>query len=161
MPILNREKALRCLRKDRVLLAGLLEGLDQQAALDLRDGPDGWCLLDIICHLADFERIFAGRARSMLAQDEPRFPAVDHLALVVANNYAQQDLNATWQRWLQAREAFINWLEGLDEAQLARPGIHPETGAMTILHLAINTVLHDVDHMEQISRVIGRGSLAR
>ena len=53
------------------------------------------------------------------------------------------------------------WLEGLDEAQLARPGIHPETGAMTILHLAINTVLHDVDHMEQISRVLGRGSLAQ
>ena len=74
MPILNREKALRCLRKDRVLLAGLLEGLGQQAALELRDGPDGWCLLDILCHLTDFERIFADRARSMLAQDEPRFP---------------------------------------------------------------------------------------
>ncbi len=161
MPILNREKALRSLRKNRVLLAGLLEGLDQQAALDLRDGPGGWCLLEILCHLTDFECIFAERARSMLTQDEPRFPHVDQLALVVANNYARQDLDATWQRWLQRREAFIIWLEGLDEAQLARPGIHPETGAMTILHLAINTVLHDIDHMEQISRVLGRGSQAQ
>ena len=161
MPILNREKALRCLRKDRILLAALLEGLDQQVALDLRDGPDGWCLLDILCHLADFERIFADRARTMLAQDNPRFPHVDQLALVVANNYAQQDLDATWQTWLLKREAFITWLEGLDETQMARPGVHPETGAMTILHLAINTVLHDVDHMEQISRVLGRGSLAQ
>ena len=46
MSILNREKALRCLRKDRVLLAGLLEGLDNihrlvERWLDPRDERPG------------------------------------------------------------------------------------------------------------------------
>lgn len=161
MPILNREKALRSLRKDRELLSMMLAGMSQEDALAPRDGPGGWNALEVLCHLADFESIFFERARTMLAQDNPRFPSVDQLALVESKRYAEQDLDATWRRWRRERDAFIDWLEGLDEAQLARPGVHPETGDMTILQLAINTVLHDIDHLEQLGRLSGRGAMAQ
>lgn len=161
MPILNRDKALRSLRKDRELLSMLLDGVSQEEALSRRDGADGWNAVEILCHLADFERIFFERARSMLAQDNPRFPSVDQLALVESNRYSEQELDDVWRRWTREREAFIDWLGGLDDEQLARPGVHPETGAMTILQLAINTVLHDVDHLEQLGRVLGRGAGAQ
>jgi len=157
MPILNREKAARSLRKNQGLFAMLLEGVTASDSVSLRDGGDGWNAVEIMCHLADFERIFFNRARKMLVEDNPRFPKVDQLELVETKRYAEQELEPTWRRWSREREAFINWLEGLDDEALARPGIHPETGDMTILQLAINTVLHDIDHMEQLGRVLGRG----
>lgn len=161
MPILNRDKALRSLRKDRELLSMLLAGVTGEEARSLRDGADGWNAVEILCHLADFESIFFERARTMLAQDNPHFPSVDQLALVGTNRYSEQDLDDVWRRWTREREAFIDWLAGLDEEQLARPGVHPETGDMTILQLAINTVLHDIDHLEQLGRVLGRGARAQ
>lgn len=161
MPILNRDKALRSLRKDRELLSMLLENVSQEEALSLRDGADGWNAVEILCHLADFESIFFERARSMLAQDNPRFPPVDQLALVETNRYSERELDDVWRRWARERGAFIDWLGGLDDEQLARPGVHPETGDMTILQLAINTVLHDIDHLEQLGRVLGRGAGAQ
>lgn len=161
MPILNRDKALRSLRKDRELLSMLLDGVSQEEALSRRDGADGWNAVEIMCHLADFESIFFDRARTMLVQDNPRFTKVDQLALVETNRYSEQDLGATWRRWTREREAFIDWLESLEDEALERAGIHPETGAMTILQLAINTVLHDIDHLEQLGRVLGRGAGAQ
>lgn len=157
MPILNRDKATRSLRRNQALFAMLLEGVTVAEARSMRDGADGWNAVEIMCHLADFESIFFDRARTMLAQDNPGFPKVDQLELVESNRYSQQELEPTWRRWSREREAFIDWLEGLEDEALARPGMHPETGDMTILQLAINTVLHDIDHMEQLGRVLGRG----
>ncbi len=161
MPILNRDKALRSLRKNQGLFAMLLQGVSAAASRSLRDGAEGWNAVEIMCHLADFESIFFDRARRMLVEDNPRFPSVDQLELVKANRYADQNLEATWRRWSREREAFIDWLAGLEDEALTRPGVHPETGDMTILQLAINTVLHDIDHMEQLGRVLGRGSQAQ
>ena len=158
MPILNRDKALRSLRKNQGLIAMLLDGVTGADARSLRDGAEGWNAVEIMCHLADFEGIFFDRARRMLVEDNPRFPPVDQLELVEKNRYAVQALDPVWRRWSREREAFIAWLEELDDEALARPGIHPETGDMTILQLAINTVLHDIDHMEQLGRVLGRGA---
>jgi hypothetical protein len=155
MPLLNAEKALRSLRKTPVILYGLLSDVDQERAQTATDGPDGWSVLYVVCHLRDFEDVFSGRARQMVETDLPQFQVVDHEALVQQNRYGEQDLRQAFDGFLEKRRAFVRLLEGLTGEQWARRGVHPQTGESTVLEIALNTALHDLNHLEQIARALG------
>lgn len=150
--ILNPDKALRTLRKTPALLDLALAGLDEAAARALRDGPDGWSVLFIACHLRDYERVVAARVAAILAEDDPTLPTLDNDALARDGDYAHQSLAAVRADLRAARAALIARLAALDADQWQRPGHHPQQGAGTLLDIAINTALHDFDHLEQIAR---------
>jgi hypothetical protein len=149
--IVNPAKALRTLRKTPALLEELLRGVSQADAARLRDGADGWSALFVVCHLRDFEAIFRQRVELMLAEEGPiLFPAVSNAELEQNNHYAAQDLRSVLADLSAQRSAFITRLEGLSDEQWGRVGRHPEQGPGTILDVAINAGLHDVDHLEQL-----------
>ncbi|MDX1994543.1 MAG: DinB family protein [bacterium] len=155
MPILDPEKALRTLRKNPVILQGLLRDVSQEQAVAATDGPDGWRVLFVVCHLRDFETIFLERARRFLEEDTPHLARVDHEALMTQNDYAGQNLGEAFDEFVQRRRTFINVLEGLTESEWARRGVHPSFGEGSLLDFAINTGLHDLNHIEQIVRALG------
>lgn len=150
--ILNPEKALRALRKTPPLLDLALAGLDEVAASALRDGPAGWSILFIVCHLRDYERIVAARLDAILAAADPALPAMDNDALARDGDYAAQSLAAVRIDLRARRAALLDRLAGLAAADWRRPGHHPQQGAATLLDVAINAALHDIDHLEQIAR---------
>lgn len=153
--LLSPMKALRTLRKTPALLDALLRDTTQEQAATLRDGPDGWSVLFIACHLREFEAIYRARIEQMLAEDTPTFaiyPSNDELA--ERNAYALQDLRAVLADTRAHREALIARLEGLSDEQWLRAGLHPEQGPATVLDAAINAGLHDIDHAEQILRCL-------
>jgi hypothetical protein len=150
--ILNPEKALRTLQKTPRLLDLALDGIDEQAGRILRDGPDGWSILYIVCHLRDYERIVARRVALILTEDDPVIPAIDNDALAREGDYAGQALTAVREELRADRAALLARLAALDDGQWARVGQHPQQGAGTLLAVAINTGLHDIDHLEQIAR---------
>jgi hypothetical protein len=152
--LLNPAKALRTLRKTPAILAAILEGVTQEQARTLRDGDDGWSVLFIACHLHDYEQIYTQRVYAMLEQHNPTFAVTENEELVRLNNYAAQDLRQILAGRQERRHAFIALLEGLTDAQWLLPGLHPAQGPATVLDVAINTGLHDVDHIEQITRCL-------
>ena len=155
--ILNPDKALRTLRKTPALLDFVLAGLDETTASTLRDGPDGWSILFIACHLRDYERVVAARIEAMLAAADPSLPSMDNDALVRDGDYAAQSLTAVREELRAMRTTLLDRLVSLDTAQWQRPGHHPQQGAATVLDVAINAGLHDIDHLEQIARCrVGR-----
>ncbi len=155
MSLIDKARVLRTLRKTPSTLAFLLSGVDQARALSATDGPDGWNVVEIMCHLRDFERIFAERIRLMVDQDNPRFVLVDHLELVTRNNYAAQSLETAFAEYRDARRALIAYLEALPDSSWTRTGV---TGAGVPTHVAEQAAvagLHDIDHTEQIGRTLG------
>lgn len=150
--VLNPDKALRTLRKTPALLDFALAGLDEAAARELRDGVDGWSILFIVCHLRDYERVVAARIDAMLTEDDPILPSMDNEALAREGEYVDQNLAAVREDLRARRAALIARLSALDAAQWQRPGHHPQQGAATVLDVAINAGLHDVDHLEQLVR---------
>lgn len=150
--ILNPDKALRTLRKTPMLLDFVLAGLDEAASSTLRDGPDGWSILFIACHLRDYERVVAARVEAMLTDDDPVLPSMDNDALARDGDYAAQSFAAVREELRARRAALFDRLAGLDAAQWQRPGHHPQQGAATLLDVAINAGLHDIDHLEQLAR---------
>jgi uncharacterized damage-inducible protein DinB len=146
------------LKKSHLVFAATLGDVSQEQAQQLRDGPDGWTILEIVCHVRDYQEIFLERLRRMIEENSPILTPYDEAArqaLVTDHRYAQQNLRAVFQDYVQTRDRFIEQVLALDEAQLERIGIHPMTGqidpSVTIFHI----VMHDIDHAEQIARVRG------
>ncbi len=154
MTMLTPERFIRSLKRTPVLLDTVLCGVTQERAAVATDGPAGWSVIHIMCHLRDYEEIFFNRAKQILAEDRPELEPFDHLKLVEERDYANQDLNVAYEQFLEARLAFVAWLEERADADWARTGVHPEYGEYTLLEQAMQVPLHDLDHLEQIARCL-------
>ncbi len=155
MPLLNVDKALRSVRKTPVILQTLLRDVTQEQAQTATDGSDGWSVLFIVCHLRDYETIFAERLNLSLAEDGAHYPRVNNDAMIIDHRYAEQDLRTVLTDYVQKRQTFIAQVETLTEEQWARRGVHAIYGEGTVLDLVFNSAVHDLDHLEQIIRALG------
>lgn len=149
--ILNPNKALRSLRKTTALIGKTLD-ISQEEAETRRDGADGWSMLFIACHLRDYEIALAERVSLIRTRENPSFTAWDQLQLAELHAYADQELHTVLGDLRERRNALIAALETLDDAEWLRSGTHPQQGPGTLLDVVINASLHDLDHLEQLSR---------
>ena len=152
--ILNPSKVLRTLQKTPFILGTVLSSLSPAQVSAPCSDSDSWCVLFIVCHLRDYEEVVAQRVQLMLEYEQPLLPTLDNAALVKQYAYAQQDLDVVFAALVQRRRAVIKMLEGLTPDQWLRTGRHPEQGTGTILDVALNTSLHDIDHIEQVIRCV-------
>lgn len=149
-----RERHLGAMRLSCDILGNILQGMPNERARALRDGPEGWSIIEIVCHLRDFDEIFYQRAQMMQAQEQPQLPAYDHEAMAINRAYQQQDLAEAYGALKASRERFIAFFAGLTPEQWARDGLHPERDSFTMTDAAMQVGLHDLDHLEQITRVL-------
>jgi hypothetical protein len=144
------------LRRTNIILNDILRGLSQADAVAHRDGPDGWNVLEIVCHLRDLEDIYRRRAEQMVAEDNPAVLPFDVPGAVIANDYAHADLAEALSAWNERRAAYLAYLSGLTTQQWERTGVHPAYGPYTVLDAALRTTLHDVNHTEQVLKALRR-----
>jgi len=145
--------------KAQKVLDVLLTGVDQSVATTLRDPDDGeagWTTLDVVCHLRDFEQVWQRRLAMVLAEENTHFEPFDPNALVVQNDYASQDFAAVWAERAALRAVSIEMLAAVTDDQWSRTGIHARFGPLTISELKFQLPLHDLDHAEQIIRILGQ-----
>jgi uncharacterized damage-inducible protein DinB len=156
MTILERaiKRNNEMIRLSCATLGNIVQGLSRERATTLRDGPDGWTTLEVLCHLRDFEQIFYERLQTTLAEESPTFPTPDPDAMAIELRYNEQDLQAVYADFQAARERFIAAAGALSEEQLARSFIHPLRGPETIADIALNIARHDLVHLEQITRIL-------
>lgn len=155
MSIIVPDRALMYLRKGHALLRVILDGVDQARATATRDGDNGWTTLEVVCHLNDYEQIFIDREKAMLEGSKPSMTAYNPDALASQNQYAAQDFAQVLTTLYSRRAAHIKLLESLTPEQWNLTGVHPNWGEITITENAFNAALHDLNHMEQIARVLG------
>ncbi|MCB9456843.1 MAG: DinB family protein [Anaerolineaceae bacterium] len=121
---------------------------------DQNDGDKGWTALEVLCHLRDFDTIFYLRAVMIVEQDYPRLPAYDHEAIAIERKYNEQDLRQVCEEFRASRERTRAFFKSLTPEQWERAGIHPESGHFTLTNAVMQVVSHDVNHLEQITRIL-------
>ena len=57
----------------------------------VRPAPQVWSPLEYACHVRDVYRLFDGRLRAMLTEDDPQFANWDQDETAIAERYAEQD----------------------------------------------------------------------
>jgi hypothetical protein len=120
-------------------------------ALRWRPGPEEWCALEVIGHLTEAEeRGFAGRIRTILAEERPRFETWDQPAVARARRDAERDPAEVLGEFTRRRTASIALVETLTTEDLRRGGDHPEVGFLTVNDLLHEWVHHDRNHLRQL-----------
>jgi DinB superfamily len=149
-----RRRHINLMHKTAEILGHLLRGVTQEQAVILRDGPEGWTVLEVLCHLRDFDTIFRQRAQMMVDQQQPALPAYDHEAMVLEKQYAAEDLAYVYDEFRLSRQQTCAFFEALTTEQWERAGIHPERGHFSMTDAVIQVGHHDIDHIEQIARIL-------
>ncbi len=136
------------------ILNTLVSDISQKDATTYRDSGDGWTVLEVLCHLRDYDEIFYQRANQILNEDNPTFVPRDHEALVIENAYNSQNLQSVLAELNTTRARFIAFFESLTPEQWDRNGFHPEYGEFPMTRSAMQVGTHDVNHIEQITRIL-------
>ncbi|MHB1312465.1 MAG: DinB family protein [Gemmatimonadaceae bacterium] len=122
------------------------------------EGPSTWSPYDVVGHLIHGERTdWIPRVEHLLEHGEKApFPPFDRFAQ--AESSAGKSLPQLLDTFRELRAGNLYRLAELqlEPADLARTGQHPEFGRVTLGQLLATWVAHDLDHLVQVARVMGR-----
>jgi hypothetical protein len=122
-----------------------------EALLRWRPAPEEWCLLEVVGHLIETEeRGFAGRIRTILAEERPRFSTWDPSAVARERKDEQRDPAELLAEFTGRRNSGVTLVETLTAAELAQGGDHPEVGFLTVNDLLHEWIHHDANHLRQM-----------
>ncbi|MEP6988749.1 MAG: DinB family protein [Chloroflexota bacterium] len=155
MAMFTAEKAIRAMEKTPLVLKYILHDMSNERAKQLAPTAKGWNALEVMCHMTDFEDIFFTRAKRMISENKPEFESTDPDAVARLHDYAHQDIQDMFERFVQRRQEFIAFLTPLQEEEWSRRGVHSTAGVITVLELATNMGLHDLNHIAQMTVALG------
>jgi hypothetical protein len=151
------QDALPVLERTPRVLDAWLRGLPA-AWLQAREAPDTWSPFDIAGHLLHGERTdWMARTRIILEYGDIRsFEPFDRFAMLEASR--GKSIVDLLDEFAALRAQNLERLRGLQlgSGDLARRGRHPELGSVTLAQLLATWVAHDLNHLAQIARVMGR-----
>jgi uncharacterized damage-inducible protein DinB len=117
-----------------------------------------WSTLECVAHLADFEPIFADRAKRVIAEDNPTLMGADETRFTAALCYPDRDLQEELTIVEATRSQLARILRKQPEAVLARVGTHNERGRLTLEQLmgyVINHIPHHVKFINDKRQALG------
>jgi DinB family protein len=164
MPLTDRtrrpvdlDEAVAVLSRTPATLDALLRGLPR-GWIDAHEGGETWSPFDVVGHLIHGEETdWLARLRIILEHGEARpFDKFDRTAQFQASQ--GRTIDALLDEFAALRAKNLRELAALQlgPADLARTGTHPAFGRVTLGQLLATWVAHDLDHVIQIARVLGR-----
>ena len=149
-----QKRFVKLMQKSLAVVENIMQNVSQEDATTYRDSGDGWTVVEVLCHLRDANDIFHKRAAMMVEQTNPDLPVFDHDGMVTALKYNEQDAQAVLAELKASREAIIAFYKGLSAEQWQATGTHPESGAFNMTASVAQVGTHEVDHIEQITRIL-------
>lgn len=138
-----------------VRLTQLVEGVSM-SELRRRPAPEKWSVSEIIAHLADGEIVGAFRMRFILGSSGSPVVAYDQDKWVTTGHYDKRDPQKSIELFRILREANLALLESLKPEQWKDYGVHSERGQESIDHIVRFFAGHDINHLQQIERILVR-----
>jgi hypothetical protein len=113
--------------------------------------PGTWCANEVLGHLIEAERRgFEWRIRSILAEDRPRLETWVPPAVAASRRDDLRDPEELVAEFGRLRDESLLLARSLGPNQLARVGIHPQIGEVTVHELLHEWIHHDRNHVAQI-----------
>jgi hypothetical protein len=135
------------------IIAQLIDGVSAQQ-LGQRPAPDKWSIVEILAHLAEDELTSSWRYRQMIEHDGTILAGFDQELWSRLGSYSGWNATEAFQLFRLLREANLRMLASLKPEQWERSGNHVERGKLTVRELARHMAAHDINHIQQIERLL-------
>lgn len=112
--------------------------------------PGRWSTRQVICHIADFEPVYADRMKRVIAEHEPTMFGGDPDEFATALAYDQRDLELDLRLIDVVRQHVAGILRTLPPEDFQRTGIHSQEGPLTLETLLRRITRHIVHHIKFI-----------
>jgi hypothetical protein len=133
----------------------LIKGVST-AKLRKRPAPEKWSVNEIVAHLADGEIVGAFRMRLILGSPGAHIVAYDQDQWVTSGHYDKRDPRESVEQFRVLREANLALLKSLKPEQWKDYGVHSERGQESIEHIVRMFAGHDINHLQQIEKILAR-----
>ena len=151
------EKSLEILERTPKVLDVLLQGLSDDWTTN-NEGPETWSAYDVVGHLIHGEITdWIPRADIILSQNpDKKFTPFNRFAQFEESE--GKSLQQLLEKFKTLREKNIEHLRSqkITSTDLEKKGIHPAFGEVTLAQLLSTWVVHDLNHLAQVSRVIAK-----
>ena len=118
-----------------------------------RPAPPGkWSILKALCHLADFELVYADRMKRILAENRPTFFSGNPDLFAAGLHYARRDPEEELAVIAAVRRQMTRILRECSPADFERVGVHSEDGPLLLaglLHRIVGHIPHHLEFVEQ------------
>ncbi len=153
---LKLDDVLAVLERTPASLRSLLEGLPD-TWVTATEGEGTWTPYDVIGHLIHGEHTdWIPRTRHILAGDTRPFEPFDRTAMFTeSQSKSLIELLATFAGLRQKNIATLVEMK-LTKDDMSRRGLHPELGEVTLGQLLATWVVHDLDHLSQVTRTMAK-----
>jgi hypothetical protein len=131
------------------LLRDMTQGLSREQ-IQARPVPGKWSTLEVICHISDFEIVYADRMKRVLAEKEPTMFGGDPDVFAAKLAYQDRDLAEELAMIESIRASTARILRKLSDADFARIGKHSEAGPLSLATLLERVTGHLPHHAKFI-----------
>ena len=142
-------------RQTPELLSQLLQGVPEEK-LTSRSQPDKWSVAEVVAHLSEAELSASWRYRQMIEHDGGPLSAYDQDLWYKLGDYPARPARESLQLFLLLRKNNLDMMARLTTEEWQRHGLHAERGRMTVADLAQALAGHDLNHLEQIRKLVGK-----
>jgi len=134
-------------------LAQLTEGITETK---LYERPDAgkWSVAELVAHLADAEIGCYWRYRRMIEHNGGPLPPYDQELWSTLGKNNSRAVSDSLLLFRLLREYNLRMLEALSAEQWECYGMHAERGRMSVRDLAQQIAGHDLNHLEQIRKIL-------
>ena len=128
------------------VLREAVAGMSEQE-LDATPIPGKWSTRNVVCHIADFELVYADRMKRVVAEDVPVMFGGDPDTFAARLAYAQRDVDDEIFLIESVRFHVGRVLRSLDDADFERQGNHKELGFVSLESLLRQITQHIPHHV--------------
>lgn len=126
--------------------------------LRARPIPGKWSTLELVCHIADFEPVYADRIKRILVENEPTMFGGDPDQFAARLAYHERDLETELAMIEAVRRHVVGILKTLPPEAYARVGRHSSDGPLTletILKRISNHIQHHLPFLKEKRTALG------
>ena len=115
--------------------------------LDAAPIPGKWSTRQIICHIADFEPVYADRMKRVIIEDNPPMMGGDPDVFAAGLAYDQREIEEELQLITAVRKHVARILKTLQPEQFERTGKHSVDGPLSLAALLQRITNHIPHHI--------------
>ncbi len=115
--------------------------------LDATPIPGTWSARQVVCHIADFEIVYADRMKRVIAEQEPTFFGGDPDEFAAGLSYEKRDVEEELAVIDAVRQQMARILHTLDDDAFSRIGHHSEAGPLSLAVLLQSVTEHLPHHV--------------